>query len=126
MWIMIAGPYRSGSSDPQAWEQNLRALNGAAHAVFNKGHVPIIGVNLALPIIESAGAGSYERIMNPLSLQIAQRCDAVLRIGGPSKGADEEVETFRTRALPVFESLDDVPDAAGMGANRETGPQPAS
>jgi hypothetical protein len=33
--------------------QNLRTLNESACAIFQKGHVPIIGVNLALPIIET-------------------------------------------------------------------------
>ena len=110
MWIMIAGPYRSGSSDPAAWADNLQKLNAAAYAVFQKGHVPIIGVNLALPVIEAAGQASYARIMQPLSLSLADRCDAILRIDGVSRGADEEVETFRARRLPVFRSVDEVPD----------------
>jgi hypothetical protein len=110
MWIMIAGPYRSGSSDPAVWAQNLRKLNAAAHVVFQKGHVPIIGVNLALPVIESAGQESYSQIMQPLSLSLTDRCDAILRIEGVSHGADEEVEMFRARGLPVFRSLDEIPD----------------
>jgi hypothetical protein len=109
MWIMIAGPYRSGSSDPAVWAQNLGALNKAAHAIFQKGHVPIVGVNLALPVIESAGRESYVQIMQPLALKLTERCDAVLRIGGPSAGADEEVEQFRARGRAVYRSLDEVP-----------------
>ena len=111
MWIMVAGPYRSGSSDPTVWAQNLRTLNAAAHAVFQKGHVPIIGVNLALPIIEAAGAEWYGQIMTSLSLSLAARCDAILRLPGVSHGADEEVERFLARDLPVFYSLDEVPRA---------------
>jgi hypothetical protein len=110
MWIMIAGPYRSGSSDSAVWADNLRKLNAAAYAVFMKGHVPIIGVNLALPVIASAGPDSYGQIMQPLSLRLTERCDAILRIDGASHGADEEVETFRARGLPVFKSVDQVPD----------------
>jgi hypothetical protein len=110
MWIMIAGPYRSGSSDPARWAENLRKLNAAALAVFQKGHVPIVGVNLALPIVESAGEASYGQIMQPLSLRLTERCDAILRIDGASHGADEEVERFRARGLPVFESLAAVPE----------------
>ena len=110
MWIMIAGPYRSGSSDPAVWADNLRKLNVAAYAVLQKGHVPIIGVNLALPVIEYAGPESYSRIMQPLSLSLAHRCDAVLRIDGDSRGADEEVGTFEARGLPVFRSVGEVPD----------------
>jgi hypothetical protein len=109
LWIMVAGPYRSGSSDPTVWAANLRTLNQAANAVFQKGHVPIIGVNMALPIIEAVGEEFYETIMLPLSLSLTERCDAVVRIGGVSKGADEEVNRFRTRGLRVFSSTEEIP-----------------
>jgi|SRR5262245_3377803 len=109
LWIMVAGPYRSGSSDPIVWAENLRKLNSAASAIFQKGHVPIIGVNLALPVIEAAGQELYERIMMPLSLSLTERCDAVLRIEGVSKGADDEVDRFRARGLRVFLSIDEIP-----------------
>ena len=112
LWIMVAGPYRSGSSDPVVWAENLRKLNLSAKAIFEKGHVPIIGVNMALPVIETAGQEFYERIMMPLSLRLTERCDAVLRIEGVSKGADEEVDRFRTRGLRVFQSIDEIPDTA--------------
>lgn len=110
LWIMVAGPYRSGSSDPAVWARNLRRLNEFAHAVFLKGHVPIIGVNLALPVIESAGQESYGQIMPALSLSLTERCDAILRVGGASRGADGEVEACRTRGLPVFRSIDEIPN----------------
>ncbi len=111
LWIMVAGPYRSGSADSEVWAKNLQILNLSAHAVLQKGHVPIIGVNLALPVIESAGQESYGSIMSGMSLSLTERCDAILRIGGASAGADEEVATFRTRGLPVFRSLDEIPEA---------------
>ena len=44
LWIMIAGPYTSGGADAAAREENLRRLNRAALAVFEAGHVPIVGV----------------------------------------------------------------------------------
>jgi hypothetical protein len=109
MWIMVAGPYRSGSSDPAVWSDNLRKLNASAVAILQKGHVPIIGVNMALPIIDAAGQESYERIMLPLSLCLTERCDAVLRIEGVSNGADAEVEKFRARGLRVFTAIDEIP-----------------
>jgi hypothetical protein len=109
LWIMVAGPYRSGSSDPAVWAENLRKLNFSAKAIFEKGHVPIIGVNMALPVIETAGQDFYERIMMPLSLRLTDRCDAVLRIEGVSKGADEEVDRFRARGLRVFHSVNEIP-----------------
>jgi len=110
LWIMVAGPYRSGSSDPAVWARNLRRLNECAHAVFLKGHLPLVGVNLALPVIESAGPESYEQIMPLLSLSLTERCDAILRVGGASRGADDEVEAFRARGLRVFRSVDEIPN----------------
>jgi len=109
MWIMIAGPYTSGTKDPEVRAANLRAMNAAAHAVWQRGHVPVIGVNMALPVIEAAGAGQFDAIMMPLSRALAERCDAVLRIGGPSKGADEEMELIRARGGRVFTRIEDVP-----------------
>lgn len=109
LWIMVAGPYSSGAADPTARERNLRALNEAALALIEAGHTPVIGVNMALPMIEAAGPESYARIMMSLSLALADRCDACLRIGGPSRGADEEAERFRRRGRPVFFSLAEVP-----------------
>ncbi len=111
LWIMVAGPYRSGAADAAGRAANLRALNAAALAVFRRGHLPVIGVNLALPIIEAAGPGCFDEIMMPVSLAAAERCDAVLRIGGPSGGADQEVARFRERGLPVFHALDEIPEA---------------
>jgi hypothetical protein len=109
MWIMISGPYTAGGADAQRRAENLAAMNRAALAVLRAGHVPIIGVNLALPIIEVAGADAFDEIMMPVSLAAAERCDACLRIGGPSKGADEEVERFRARGKPVYASVSEVP-----------------
>jgi hypothetical protein len=63
-------------------------------------------------MIEAAGAASFNEIMMPVSLALTERCDACLRIGGPSTGADEEAERFRRRGLPVYRSLDDVPPAS--------------
>lgn len=113
MWIMIAGPYSSGAPSPEARAANLRALNRAAVEIFEMGHVPLIGVNMVLPMIEAAGdgayeGGAYERIMMPLSLSLVDRCDACLRIGGASAGADEEAERFRRLGRPVFSSLDEL------------------
>ncbi len=86
-------------------------MNDAAYEVMRKGHVPIIGVNMALPIIEAAGAQNYEDIMMPMSLRLAERCDAILRMGGASKGADEELEQFQRRGLKVFHQVDEIPEA---------------
>jgi hypothetical protein len=47
--------------------------------------------------------------MMPVSLALAERCDAVLRLGGPSQGADQEVARFRQAGKPVYLALKDIP-----------------
>jgi hypothetical protein len=111
MWIMVCGPYTTDAEGGDGRASNLRALNEAALAVHERGHVPVVGVNAALPIIEAAGTERYDEIMMPLSLALAERCDAALRVGGPSRGADAEVDRFRERGLPVYGSVADVPAA---------------
>ncbi len=111
MWIMIAGPYSSGGADAEARARNLRAMNRTAVEVFRRGHIPIIGVNMALPVIAEAGPDAFDEMMMPISLALAERCDAILRIGGPSVGADQEMASFEARGLPVYRSMDEVPAA---------------
>jgi hypothetical protein len=108
---MIAGPYKSGSRDPSVWAANLRKLNEVPVALWRAGHVPIIGVNMALPMVDAAGGTDqvYEELMTPVSLALVERCDACLRIGGFSRGADEEVERFKSTGRPVFRSLGEIP-----------------
>jgi hypothetical protein len=118
MWIMVAGPYRTGTRTAEERAGNLRALNRTAHEILQLGHVPVLGVNLALPIIEAAGEEHYDEIMLPLSLALAERCDAVIRVGGASSGADREVERMRERGGMVSTSVAEVPrleDGRGPG-----------
>ena len=109
LWIMVAGPYTSGAKDGDGLAANLAAMNEAALAVWKRGHVPVIGVNMALPMIGVAGDGEFEAIMMPLSLALAERCDAVLRIGGPSQGADREVELIRKKGGAVYRNAEEIP-----------------
>ena len=110
LWIMIAGPYGSGATTPAQRAANLRALNDMAVQVLAAGHVPVIGVNMALPVIEADGApDAHDRIMMPLSLALADRCDACLRVGGPSVGADQEMERFRNAGKPVYHAIQAIP-----------------
>ena len=111
MWIMVSGPYRSGAATAEARARNLAELDRAALALFRAGHVPVIGVHLARPLIEAAGQAAFDEIMMPLSLRLAERCDACLRIGGPSPGADEETARFRASGRPVYARLEEVPGA---------------
>ena len=117
--ILVAGPYRSGTGDdPDRIAANMRAMNEAALAVFRRGHVPITGEAIALPLIATAGStrigdAVFDEIFHPVAERLVRRCDACLRIGGPSSGADEMVRLAGQAGRRVFASLDEVPDLAG-------------
>src|SRR3712207_3983850 len=100
---MVCGPYSSGAADAETRAANLDVLNRAAVAVFALGHVPVVGVNMALPMVAAdGGPDAEERLLLPVSVALVERCDACLRIGGPSAGADAEVGAFAERGAPVY------------------------
>lgn len=117
MMILIAGPYRGGTNDnPALMQQNLSKLEALAVPLFKKGHVPIIGEWIALPIIHLAGSTEtgdeiWNDIQYPVAHRLLEKCDAILRIEGESKGADNDVKIGRERGLKIYFSLDEVPDA---------------
>ncbi|MEL6254795.1 MAG: DUF4406 domain-containing protein [Bacteroidota bacterium] len=116
MMIMISGPYRSGTNDePALIKTNLDNLEAPALAIFEKGHVPIIGEWLALPLMKLAGSKKvgdeiYDKISYPIAHRILRSCDAILRIEGASKGADMDVEVGKKLGLQIFYNLADIPD----------------
>jgi hypothetical protein len=112
--ILIAGPYRSGTNDdPELMAQNLSKLEEMALPLFRAGHIPVIGEWFALPLLKQAGSKhpgdeAYEEILYPVAKRLLDKCDAVLRIEGASKGADEDVRIARERGLPVYYKLEDI------------------
>ena len=115
MMIMISGPYRSGTNDDKTLiRRNLDNLEQNAHQVFLKGHTPIVGEWLALPLMKIAGSKEvgddiYNSISYPIAHRILKSCDGVLRIEGKSGGADKDVEVARGLGLQIFTSLDEIP-----------------
>jgi hypothetical protein len=113
--ILIAGPYRSGTGDdPDLLTKNLARLEEAAWPLFRAGHVPMIGEWVALPVLRGAGATSVadpvaKEVMYPTAERLLRHCDAVLRLPGDSKGADQDVAIATERGLPVYYRLEDVP-----------------
>ena len=112
--ILIAGPYRSGTGDdPGQMAANLARLETAAWPVFAAGHIPMIGEWVALPVLRSAGATVFdpvsEQVMYPTAERLLAHCDAVLRLPGESRGADQDVAIARQRGLPVYYRLADIP-----------------
>jgi hypothetical protein len=118
MLILIAGPYRSGTGDdPELMARNLRRLESVSYAIFRAGHIPIIGEWVALPIWRTAGGehvgdALYDEVLHPTAERLLQHCDAVLRLEGESRGADNDVRIATGRGLPVYYRLEDVPGYA--------------
>jgi len=118
LMILIAGPYRSGTGDdPALMERNLRTLEAVALPLYRAGHIPLIGEWIALPLLREAGSTRpgdtiYDEILYPIANRLLSRCDAVLRLPGASKGADEDVRLAKERGLAVYELLSDVPGCA--------------
>ncbi len=117
--ILIAGPYRSGTNDdPVLIARNVAAMTDMALQVFRAGHLPVLGEWFALPLIEHAGSTGigdpvFDEIFHPIARRLVARCDACLRIGGPSRGADEMVALARANGRQVFLDFADVPVVPG-------------
>ena len=115
--VLVAGPYRSGTGDdPARLAANVAAMNAAALEVFRAGHLPVTGEALALPLIESAGGERvgdrvFDEIFHPIARRLLARCDAVLRIGGASAGADEMVAIARDQGKLVVDAVGQLPAA---------------
>ena len=111
----MAGPYRSGTGDdPGKLAANVAAMNTAALDVFRAGHLPVTGEALALPLIEAAGSAGvgdplFDEIFHPIARRLLARCDAVLRIGGASAGADEMVAIARDQGKLVVGEVAQLP-----------------
>src|SRR5688572_33465180 len=118
LMIIVAGPYRSGTNDdPVLIEANVKAINDTALELYRMGHMPVLGEWFALPLIEDAGSREtgdaiFNEIFHPSAIRLIDHCDAVLRIGGASKGADEMVNTERTKNKIIFYKQDDIPEIA--------------
>jgi len=115
LMILIAGPYRSGTGDdPAKMAANVRSMEAVALPIFRAGHIPVLGEWFALPLAELAGserAGdeAFNHVFHPIAERLVARCDAVLRIGGASQGADHMVALARAQGLKVFQRLQDIP-----------------
>ena len=115
--ILIAGPYRSGTNDdPELIRKNVEAMESYALPLFRAGHVPVLGEWLALPLAQLAGStkigdDAFNEIFHPVAVRLLEKCDAVLRIGGASAGADEMVRVGRELGLAIYSSLEEIPKA---------------
>jgi hypothetical protein len=112
--ILVAGPYRSNTGDdPEKIGNHVHQMNVAGLQLFRLGHIPITGEALALPLIAVAGSKQigdeiFNEIFHPIARLLIERVDAVLRIGGPSAGADEMVSLARAAGKQVYLAIAEI------------------
>lgn len=117
MMILIAGPYRSGTDDdPDKIAANVHAMESYALPIFEKGHIPLLGEWLALPLVKLSGSKkigdeAFNKVFHPIAERLLDKCDAVLRVGGASQGADLMIEVARRKGLQVYKNLKEIPPA---------------
>jgi hypothetical protein len=120
MMILIAGPYRSGTNDdPGLMKKNLEYLESVALPLFRMGQIPMIGEWVALPLLaytdhKRPGDAAWEEILYPVAHRLIAKCDAVLRLAGESKGADEDVRKAKELGLKIYYRLEDIPPDANQ------------
>ena len=116
--ILISGPYLSGTDGDEAKiRKNLEVMEAYALPLFKKGHLGMVGEWAAWPVIKSAGGDTHSspeftEYQYPVAHRLLEKCDAILRIPGESRGADLEMEKARQMGKTIFTDLNQVPDAS--------------
>jgi hypothetical protein len=94
---------------------DLASMEVVASAIFDAGHVPVIGTWFAEPLVAISGLEadteeSNDQVLQPLTERLLARCDAILRVDGPSAEADAMMSAARARGLRVFFDVKDAID----------------
>lgn len=98
--IYISSPYTNGDV-----AENVRLACEAGNELLKRGYIPFIPhLSLFWHFAFPKSWGTWMRI----DLEILSRCDAVLRIGGASIGADKEVRFAEKLGLCVYYSLEEL------------------
>jgi ADP-ribose pyrophosphatase len=118
MMILIAGPYRSGTGDDsEKMAANVQYMESFALPIFRLGHIPVLGEWFALPLLHLAGSNqvgdeAYDEIFHPMAKRLLRKCDAILRVGCASAGADLMVDVARRSGLQIYTQLEQIPAAS--------------
>ena len=115
LMILVAGPYRSGTNDdPKLIQATVDRMTETALELYRIGHLPVLGEWFALPLIEAAGSkqigdAAFNEIFHPVAIRLIDHCDAILRIGGPSQGADDMIRIGKEKGKLIFLKKEDIP-----------------
>ncbi|MBL7930694.1 MAG: DUF4406 domain-containing protein [Bacteroidia bacterium] len=106
MIIGVAGPYSASTEEER--KQNLNKLNTAAARLLEMGHIPLIGINAALPVTNLAKTVDAYKANMEISMAVISACEAILLLG-ESRGANMERDLIISKGLPVYYSLEEIP-----------------
>jgi Domain of unknown function (DUF4406) len=98
--IYVAGPYTQGDV-----AVNVRNAYAAANHLADLGFAPFVPHSTHFWHI--LFPRPYEFWLE-LDCQFLPSCEAVLRLPGPSNGADKEVNLARTIGIPVFTDINEL------------------
>ena len=109
MVIFVAGPLSATETESET--THVKRAMAAGLDLMKRGHQPVVphlsvymdqfGRNLSVLF-------PYERWLE-LSLALVERCDALLYLA-PSPGADRERARAEALRMPIYRSLEEVPD----------------
>ena len=105
MIIGVAGPYSAATAEQR--QINLDQMNKTAARLLELGHVPIIGMNAALPVLVHANVSDQYKCTMEISLAVINACEALLLLA-ESPGANKERDLILAKGLPVFTSIDEI------------------
>ncbi|MEO8664168.1 MAG: DUF4406 domain-containing protein [Ignavibacteria bacterium] len=106
MIIGVAGPYSADTEEKR--KRNLDAMNIAAARLLELGHIPLIGMNAALPVTQRADVKDVYKATMEISLAVIDNCEGILMIG-ESPGANKERDLILSKDLPVYYNIEEVP-----------------
>jgi hypothetical protein len=98
--IFIAGPYTLGDV-----AQNVKKAMDMANELINRGYAPYCPH--LTHFLHMNNWQPYQKWLE-IDLIFLEKCDAVLRIPGESKGADGEVKRATELNIPIFYSIEDL------------------
>lgn len=105
MIIGVAGPYSAPTAEQR--QHNLDAMNEAAARLLELGHIPLIGMNASIPVLEKANVSDPYQCTMEISLAVINACEGLLLLA-ESPGANKERDLILSKGLPVFRSLEEL------------------
>lgn len=104
VYVYVSGPLRGVPGDNA--EVNVRMAMKVASQLFDEQMVPFVP-HLAwyMDVYHHRDEADW---LNYYALPWLERCDCVLRFGGPSKGADVELKLAVSLGKPIFMSIPQI------------------